>query len=299
MILRTHSEPLLPALLGVCEQFTETMGSSSAGLVSDPAISLVLPEPYVPFLPAGSPTILVLAESQNLSDARHDAYATYLTARTTTPRQRFLRLQDGKRAAIPDAKGIGVQPWDDGTLPIAVRAALRVDPGEVAVSNAIPWSWTKGRANTRPFTGPVIDLAGDFWREILEHLNPGTVIAAGGVAQKVVARATKGLTTPPEVIPWSLPSARLDAVAGMFDPKDMMRRYGIPEHIQVEVLTNRDLGRRWALYVCHAVSKTLEGSAGVVGRPRPARAEANLDDAGRSHSPTAREAPTCPPAAGR
>lgn len=260
-----HLEPLLTTLVGVCGRFTARMEAvlpTMYGGQADDRLTLVRPEPYIPYLPSKAPEVLVLGEAQNLSEARQKKYATYLAADSTTPRMRFLRLLDGKRVVDEKDNGIGVQPWDDGTLKIAVRASLGIDPSTVAVSNALPWSWTDGGVNARPFTGPLIDLAGEFLGEMLMHINPKLVIAAGGNAQKVMARATRFLSNKgwpvPRILPWTLPSPRLDAVAGMFDARDLMARYDIPEDIRQDVLKNRKLGRRWAVYICHAVSKTRD-----------------------------------------
>jgi hypothetical protein len=70
-----------------------------------PEISVVIPEPYVPRIPNEWNRILLLAESQNLSQTNSE-YVNHLRKMTT--QERIFRL-DGD-------SDIGVYPWDDGSL---------------------------------------------------------------------------------------------------------------------------------------------------------------------------------------
>lgn len=75
-----HLQPLLDALLAVCEAFTTRMEDEGPGLLSTRArvkLKLVMLDPYVPFLPMASPRVLVLAESQNLSATNRLAVGSY------------------------------------------------------------------------------------------------------------------------------------------------------------------------------------------------------------------------------
>ena len=137
-----------------------------------------------------------------------------------------LRLLDGAGSGK-----IGVEPWDNGILGIAVQAALGGDPSSVAVSNAIPWSWTAGtagEANTRPFNSKVIALSAEFWREIFQEWTPERIVTAGAVAKRVMEMVKPSA----QILSWALPSPRLDPAAGMFDPAERMRRFEIPEAIR-------------------------------------------------------------------
>ena len=52
--------------------------------------------------------------------------------------------------------GIGVSPWDDGSLKLAIEAALDVSEEETAVSNAVLWSQrdSNPRRNATPDERP-------------------------------------------------------------------------------------------------------------------------------------------------
>ena len=56
----------------------------------------------------------------------------------------------------PTTKGIGVQPWDDGSLKLAVEAALDLRVDETAVSNAVLWSITTEDGEN---ANPTLELA--------------------------------------------------------------------------------------------------------------------------------------------
>ena len=92
--------------------------------------SVVLKEPYIPYIPQPWNGVLVLAESQNLSSENTEHVETL---REMSPAERILRLR-----ASPDY--VGVYPWDDGSLKLAIEASLQVKAAEVGVSNAVLWS---------------------------------------------------------------------------------------------------------------------------------------------------------------
>ncbi len=106
--------------------------------VVSPDLHAILPEPYIPYIPDDWNGLLVLAESQNLASAGE--YRERLEKASSE--DRFVRLSRCKNGT-----GVGVQPWDDGHLKIAVKAALDVDPARTAVSNAVPWSQQKKARN--------------------------------------------------------------------------------------------------------------------------------------------------------
>ncbi|MBU1430666.1 hypothetical protein KKF91_08940 [Myxococcota bacterium] len=246
----TTSSNFIEPLLGICEDFTRRMEVEGPQLLTAAVkkkTQLVFPEPYLPRLPAKPLGILVLAESQNLSMSSQAAYVRWLKEGDAP--HRFLRLAKRK-----NEQKIGVQPWDDGILKYAVEAAFGVKPEEVAVSNAIPWSWVEGKANFNSFSSGVIRLAGEFWEAMLEHLNPELVVAAGAVARKVMKAAD---WPEAKTLHLTLPSPRLGTAAGMFEPKDMMDRYRVPEVIKAKILGCDDDGlcSRQAFYVCHALSR--------------------------------------------
>src|SRR5687767_623342 len=74
---------------------------------------VVFQEPYVPYVPDNWNRVLLLAEAQNLSDSSKD-YVAYLRART----------QDERICRLGGSNDIGVWPWDDGSLKLAIEAAF-------------------------------------------------------------------------------------------------------------------------------------------------------------------------------
>lgn len=139
---------------------------------------IVFPEPYVPYLPPIWNGFLVLAESQNLGNPADD-YVKELERRT--PNQRLARLG----SIYPNI--VGVQPWDDCSLKLAVESALHLKSEETAVSNAVPWSQRAGKANINPIE-QMCERAVGFWKEILPVLQPRGIIVCGKVAQGIMQR---------------------------------------------------------------------------------------------------------------
>ena len=76
-------------------------------------VSVVIDEPYAPYIPPRWNGRLVVAEAQNL--AGDTEYVRRLKA--ATPEDRISRLH---RSA---SEHLGIGPWDDGTLKLAVTAA--------------------------------------------------------------------------------------------------------------------------------------------------------------------------------
>jgi len=187
---------LIDKLAAICERH---VGNSN-----DPAFNeVVFPEPYVPYIPGGWNGVLVVAAAQNLSQ-KNEGYVQNLRD-PTSPQDRIRRLQ---LARLHPEGGIGVQPWDDGLLPLAIEAALKVDPEHVAVSNAVPWSLrTPTGANINPTPG-LRKLAISFWQDLLMTMRPSHIVAAGVTAGNVMKRAcTPDLGA--KVTVWISPSPRV------------------------------------------------------------------------------------------
>lgn len=225
--------------------------------VASAALGAVVPEPYVPYVPDPWNETVVLAEAQNLSAKTNSDYLEQLLSRT--PEQRMKRLGD-----IED---IGIQPWDDGSIKLALVAASRYRPEETAVSNAVPWSQVGATGNNVTPSQEMIELAVAFWRDMLGVLAPATVITCGKVAGDVIDAAS-GPTRRFEFHRWRLPSpSALSRVSGMFSEKDLLSRY--PEVAQVRrqhpEWAAAPYARNKVFFACHAVSLMVEGSPGPFG----------------------------------
>ena len=149
---------------------------------------VVVPEPYVPHFPKKSRWngVLVLAIAQNLSDSSRD-YRKWLQALEQRDRWNRLNLDTSP------LDGIGIGPWDDGTMKLSVAALLGVAAiDRVAVSNAIVWSGRK-TGSSKHLSSQVEEASVSFWADLLDALQPNRVLAfsrrAATVMEKVMKKA--------------------------------------------------------------------------------------------------------------
>jgi len=218
--------------------------------MAGPALEVVVPEPYVPYVPRPWNGTLILAEAQNLSPKTNGEY-----------RQRLLAARaEHRMTRLGTLANIGIQPWDDGSLKLAVAAACRCRPEETAVSNAVPWSRVNPEGNNFSPSRTMIDLAAGFWGDILRVLAPARVIACGKVASRVIGVAS-GHMPQCAIHRWRLPSpSAMSRVSGMFSETDLLSRY--PEVAQVRrrhpEWAAAPYARNKVFFACHAVSLMTE-----------------------------------------
>ena len=172
----------------------------------------VIREPYIPFIPDPWNRVLVLAESQNLSRGS-EKYIRSLNELTSTGRMKRL-------GCIGD--DIGVYPWDDGSLKLALLAAFGCDPEQTGVSNAVLWSQRGARKeNVNPDIN-LQDSSSDIWSEFLNILNPQLVICSGNIADRVIGNSGWD----GKRIKIRLPArTAMSRVSGMFSQNDLLKRY--------------------------------------------------------------------------
>jgi hypothetical protein len=221
----------------------------------------VLSEPYVPFLPDAWNGLLVVAEAQNLSKT-NEAYVERL--RSVSSSERIDRL----RLASPEST-IGIQPWDDGSLKLAVESAIDLRADETAVSNAVLWSV---RSDDDYNDNPSFDLSIRsiaLWAAMLTILQPRRVVAAGAWARDVMTKAISAADLAVTPTLWILPSRRLlSPFSPMVNQADLLRRFP-------EVKAVLDRHPEWVkgsypnnkiLYACLAVSATAAQPAVAADR---------------------------------
>jgi hypothetical protein len=178
---------------------------------------VVVPEPYIPYIPQGWNGVLVLAEAQNLSRT-YSGYAADLKSLPRELRVRRLGYWPGL---------VGIQPWDNGPLRLAVAASLGADPDATAASNAVLWSITgsDGKKNENPrekFKERSIEL----WGKMLDVIRPEYMITAGAVAREVTKGALCRTSASPKVVSWTLPSPRvLQPLSSMVAADELRRRF--------------------------------------------------------------------------
>ncbi|MGF1907859.1 hypothetical protein L4C38_00150 [Vibrio kasasachensis] len=223
----------------------EGLISTCKKYVLDDRNTVVISEPYIPYVPKNWNGVLVLAESQNLSVSNTD-YVQFLSKMSTDERIKRLGYS---------TDFVGVYPWDDGSIKLAVEAALHVNASEVAVSNAVLWSQRGGNDQN---VNPDLDLqslSSGIWSELLSLLNPKIVVCCGKIAQRVVSKSGwEG-----ETIFLRLPAkTAMSRVSGMFTEDDLFKRY--PE---VEKVADRNplwlsggYRQNKIFFACHAVSVT-------------------------------------------
>ena len=162
-------------LLALCKNYKK----------SDIVTKIVIEEPYIPYIPPNWNQILVLAESQNLSLSSEE-YVKALRKLDSEDRMKRLGLN-----GLCQENEIGVGPWDDGSLKLAIKAALGVSEKETAVSNAVLWS-QRDPNNPNKNANPDSDLqslSSALWREMLDILKPKLVICSGNTADAVIKKA--------------------------------------------------------------------------------------------------------------
>jgi uracil-DNA glycosylase len=222
----------------------------SADLLRQVDPKVVVPEPYVPFIPDKWNRVLVLAEAQNLS-ATHKKYRDKLLA--MTPPTRIHRL-----TARTDHQ-LGIKPWDNGLLKMAVEVMLDCRAEETAVGNGVFWSLVDHKDRNVNPTPEMVEHAARLWGLLLAQLRPECVITAGAVARKVIAKLPKSVS-PMQVLSVQLPSPRgLATLSGLFDGADLLRHY--PEVAEVQArqpgwfkVKNKVSNSR-LVYACHTASR--------------------------------------------
>ena len=206
-------------------------------------IDVVIKEPYVPFIPDDWNGILVLAESQNLSKT-NAGYVDYLKSLTIT--ERFFRLTD------PD--DLGIQPWDDGSLKLAIQSAFNIRAMGTAVSNSVVWSQVTQEGNNANPSGKLVELSSRFWDELLLLINPKHIVTSGNIAHGVIENVEQGSWKHTKL---RLPSPKaMSRVSGMFPEKELLSRYPevkkvINEHPE---FVNGGHRQNKIFFACHAVT---------------------------------------------
>lgn len=197
-------------------------------------------EAYIPFIPPRWNGVLVLAEAQN-HGMKSAEYLAWL--RGLSPAERVNRLYRSH-------KEIGIRPWDDGSLKLAVEAALGKNAEETAVSNACLWSQVRTSGKNLNPSKAVERHSSLVWKGIFEVLAPRQVVTAGNVAKRVVEKA--GV----KPLAWRLPAPNLSRMAGLFEESDLLRRY--PEVVRVMKARPQwfesGYRRNKVFFMCHAVS---------------------------------------------
>jgi len=205
--------------------------------------NVVLSEPYIPYIPEEWNKVLVLGESQNLSGTYLD-YVGKLNSMNPVERMQRLDLKENG--------DIGIYPWDDGSLKLAIESSMNVQAENTAVSNAVLWSLlTESGANKNP-SKELTEYSVEIWRDFLSIMNPDKIVCSGKIAGNILEHtgwAGKKLSLRHPA------KTSMSRISGMFNENDLLERY--PEVKKVV-----DMRPEWVksyrankiLFACHAVS---------------------------------------------
>jgi len=219
--------------------------------------NVIVPEPYLPYMPENWNGILVLAESQNISPG--DEYDKWLDELKTEPGKLMTRLEQIPYKNKPD--WIGVGPWDDGTIKLALQAifeganlALKLE--DVAVSNAVPWTKKTNGRNVNPDKEEMQPKAAKFWKNIFDVWQPDikALVILGKVAKEVMASAD---VKEEKCLKLRLPSPKgINPVSGMFSCDDLKERFTEVQKALDTLKMNKEVKqyKMKVFYACHAVS---------------------------------------------
>lgn len=204
----------------------------------------VFQEPYIPYIPDKWNGVLVLAEAQNLAKSNDD-YVAILKAMNR--KQKIERLY----YAVKTENRAMIQPWDDGSLKLAIESALKVKACYTAVSNAVLWSQRSNTANINP-SKFLMDRSARIWKEFLLILRPKIVITAGKKAEYVIKKSCWS----GQHIKLRLPAkTAMSRVSGMFQTKDLLKRYPEVNRVVIENPTwVKEYKQNKIFFACHAVS---------------------------------------------
>ncbi len=230
------NEKLKEALINVCKSHCYQN-----------AENVIVPEPYLPYVPENWNGIFILAESQSSAAPQY-----WKRVKEESALERMQRLEK-------NPKRLGIGPWDDGTIKLALQAIFEgADLGlkleEVAVSNAVPWTRKSddNRKNLRP-DGQMQDKAAEFWKEFFHAWQPEikALVVLGKFAEGVMRKAE--ILEKYRVLNLRLPSPNvIDRVRGMFSCDDLEIRFQEVKKARECLGVSKD--EREIFFACHAVS---------------------------------------------
>ncbi|SHL46412.1 hypothetical protein SAMN05720764_11480 [Fibrobacter sp. UWH5] len=211
---------------------------------------VVVPEPYIPYIPENWNGVLVVAEAQNITEKSYSNYSK---------NQKIVRLYPNKDLSqnyevsgpFPE---LDVKPWEDGTIPLALKAALDLNPWECAVGNACFWSRRCGNANENPndeMKNQSKDLWLKMWPLLGEHITK--VVCCGKIAWSIMDFVGDG-----KKLELKHSSRRiLNPISDMLSEEDLFKFYPAVKKAYDELgfdKSNLSYKRNAVFYACHAVS---------------------------------------------
>jgi len=240
------------ALLEICRKYT-----------SDAPENVMFPEPYLPYKPKKWNGILVLAESQVIKSTDDESYGGKLKKLSSV--ERMARL--GEKELQYKEGDIGIGPWDNGTIKLALQAIFKgtelgLELENVAVSNAVPWTKRTNGSNKNP-DEQMQAKAANFWKDIFDMWKPdiNVLVVLGNIAEKVMRRAGISEKYAKNWVKLRLPSKNsIFRIMNTFSHKDLLCRYGeVQKALSILGMKkdNEKLYKMKVFFACHAVSLGL------------------------------------------
>ena len=231
-------QELRKKLVEICQSYGAYKGSTK----------VIIDTPYIPYIPDNWNGVLVLAEAQNLNVGDYKGFEELEKICRLYPNQDDSKNYDD---SCPYSN-LQIQPWQDGSIPLALKAALNLDPYQTAVCNACLWSLRENGKNVNPndeMQGQSRELWQEMWKELGSDIK--RVICCGSIAKSIFN------FTKPDCLRLPSPNA-LSRVSGMFTEEDLFKRY--PEVKRV-FANFEDAAYRHnkIFYACHAVSILKNG----------------------------------------
>lgn len=140
--------------------------------------------PYSPYIPSNWNRILVLAESQQLRALNEGNEGYRNSLQNANYEDLIFRLGNIKITGQKPEKQIGISPWDEGYIKLAMLACFPESKIEqFGVSNAVPWHLDKDNKTQAALLNRK-SIA--FWKDILPVLKPEIIICTGVIADSII-----------------------------------------------------------------------------------------------------------------
>jgi hypothetical protein len=150
--------------------------------------NLAIKTPYIPYIPDPWNGCLVLCEAQNLSDTNKDFRQKYIDAENKDNFPELIRrLYPSKNFGV-EVDNLGIGPWDDGRVKVALACAFDIDWKKTGVSNAVLWSAYSKKRNYTP-NSVMLKKSIPIWKAMLDILQQNgltRVITCGSVARNLI-----------------------------------------------------------------------------------------------------------------
>lgn len=226
---------------------------------------VILPEPYIPYMPDDwDRGTLVLAEAQYLHERTDEGKGFMAKMRDVLDVDgRINHLYMGE-VLFENPNWIGVGPWDEGALKLAVHAAFGLEPSQCAVSNGILWSEvdSNGSSLNPEWGSPCFKKSIGLWSKMLKVMQPSVIVTAGQKAAWVIDDIFKDSRKDerPEIFRLTHPSPRnINRLKKPFRvSEDLLPRYPEVQDMlkHYEGLFQNLNDKEVAIYfACHAVSQ--------------------------------------------